>query len=183
MMSASEAPSRRRVALVITRALIVTVGVFAVFYFIPLRTTIDLGTLVRLLIGLALFAALIAWQLRAIVKSPHPALRAMETIAVAIPVFLLLFAATYSLMSQAQPSAFSEAMSRTDALYFTVTVFATVGFGDISPVSTGARVVVTIQMIADLLLLGLVLRAVLDAVERGKARQTQTPSSVAEISP
>ncbi len=171
MMAAPEAPSRRRVALVLTRALVVTVGIFLVFYFIPLRTTIDFGTLVRLLAGLALFAALIAWQLRAIVRSPHPQLQAMETIAVAIPVFLLLFAATYALMSAAQPSAFSEPMTRTDALYFTVTVFATVGFGDLSPVSTAARVVVTIQMIADLLLLGLVLRSILDAVERGKARQ------------
>ena len=172
MMASSEAPSRRRVALVLTRAMVVTVGVFLIFYFIPLRTTIDFGTLVRLLVGLALFAALIAWQLRAIARSPHPQLRAMETIAVAIPVFILLFAATYALMSGAQPAAFSEPMSRTDALYFTVTVFATVGFGDLSPVSTGARVVVTIQMIADLLLIGLVLRSILDAVERGKARQT-----------
>lgn len=175
MMAAPDAPSRRRVALVLTRALVVTVGIFLVFYFIPLRTTIDFGTLVRLLLGLGLFAALIAWQLRGIVKSPYPALRAMETIAVAIPVFLLLFAATYALMSQAQPAAFSEPMTRTDALYFTVTVFATVGFGDLSPVSTAARVVVTIQMIADLLLLGLVLRSILDAVERGKARQAGAP--------
>jgi hypothetical protein len=74
-------------------------------------------------------------------------------------------------MSAAQPAAFTEPMSRTDALYFTVTVFATVGFGDISAVSTAARIVVTLQMIADLLLLGLVLRAVLDAVRRGRGRQ------------
>ena len=63
-------------------------------------------------------------------------------------------------------------MSRTDAVYFSVTVFATVGFGDISPVSDAARVVVTFQMIADLLVLGLVLQAVLDAVSRGRARQS-----------
>lgn len=174
-MAATDAPSRRRVALVLTRAMVVTVGVVVIFYLIPLRTTIDVGTLLRLLAGLAALAILIAWQIRAIVRSPHPALRAVETIAVAIPVFLLLFAATYALMSQAQPAAFSEPMTRTDALYFTVTVFATVGFGDLSPVSTAARVVVTIQMIADLLLLGLVLRSILDAVERGKARQAGAP--------
>jgi voltage-gated potassium channel len=169
-MAAPEAVPRLRVLLVVVRGLLVTTGIVVLYYVIPLRTTIDVGTLVRLLLGLAAFAVLIAWQLRAIVRSPHPALRAVETIAVAIPVFLLMFAATYALMSAAQPAAFSEPMSRTDALYFTVTVFATVGFGDLSPVSTAARVVVTIQMIADLLLLGLVLRAVLDAVDRGKAR-------------
>jgi voltage-gated potassium channel len=36
-----------------------------------------------------------------------------------------------------------------DALYFTVTVLSTVGFGDIVAVGQGARLVVTIQMIFD----------------------------------
>jgi hypothetical protein len=83
-------------------------------------------------------------------------------------------------MSQAQPASFSEAMERTDALYFTVTVFATVGFGDISPVSDAARIVVTIQMIADLLLLGIVLRALLNAIDRGRARQRADPPQPTE---
>jgi Ion channel len=51
------------------------------------------------------------------------------------PFYLLLFAATYYLMSINRPTAFSEGLGRTDALYFTVSVFATVGFGDIAPVS------------------------------------------------
>jgi len=166
-----EAPSRRRIALVLVRTTVVTVGIVVVFYAVPLRTTIDAGTLIRLLVGLAVLAVLLAWQIRAIVLSPHPTLRAAETIAVALPVFIVLFAATYSVMSLAEPAAFSEPMSRTDALYFTVTVFATVGFGDIAPVAAAARVVVTIQMVADLILLGVVLRAILTAVERGRARR------------
>lgn len=165
------APSRRRLALVLVRTLVVTVGLFVVFYAVPLRSVIDLGTLIRLLVGLAALALLIAWQIRAIVRSPHPTLRAVETIAVAIPLFILLFAATYAVMSQAQPAGFTQPMTRTDALYFTVTVFATVGFGDIAAVSTPARVVVTLQMALDLVLLGVVARAILTAVERGRARQ------------
>ena len=170
-----DGPSRGRVVLVLVRALVVVVLIVVIFYVTPLRTTVDVGTLVRLVGGLAVLAAVIAWQLRAIARSPHPALRAIETLAFAIPVFILLFAGTYTLMSQAQPEAFTEVMSRTDALYFAVTVFATVGFGDISAVSEGARVAVTIQMLGDLLLLGLVLRAVLDAVDRGKARHRESP--------
>lgn len=166
----SGTPSRLRVCLTLTRALAVTVLIVIVYYLVPLRATVDLGTLVRLLAGLAALAALIAWQLRVIVRSPYPTLRAVDTVAVAIPLFLILFAATYALMSAAQPAAFTESMSRTDALYFTVTVFATVGFGDISAASPAARIVVTLQMIADLVLLGLVLRAVLDAVKRGHGR-------------
>jgi voltage-gated potassium channel len=101
------------------------------------------------LIGLAAIAGPIIWQIRAIVQARHPGLRAVETLAVVIPTFLLLFAAGYFLASEAQPAVFSEPLTRTDALYFTITVFATVGFGDISPVSEGTRIVVSIQMLAD----------------------------------
>jgi voltage-gated potassium channel len=172
-MTGPDAPSRVRLVLVLTRALVVAVLIVVVYYVLPLRTSVDLGTIVRLAVGLVALGLLIAWQLRAIARSPYPALRAVETLAVVIPVFLLLFAAAYTLMSQAQPAAFSEELSRTDAVYFSVTVFATVGFGDISPVSDPARMVVTFQMIADLLVLGLVLQAVLDAVSRGRARLSE----------
>jgi voltage-gated potassium channel len=165
---------RRRTVVALVRALICTVLIVVVFYVVPLRMTIDVGTLLRLVAGLALLGALIAWQLRGIARSPYPTLRAFETLAVAIPLFLLLFAATYTVLSQVDPASFSEPLSRTDAVYFTVTVFATVGFGDISPVSTAARVVVTFQMFANLLLLGFVVRAVLDAVDRGHGRLKAT---------
>jgi voltage-gated potassium channel len=166
---------RGRAVVVLVRALTCAVLIVVIFYVTPLRMTVDVGTLVRLILGLAVLSALIAWQLRGIARSPYPTLRAFETLAVAIPLFLLLFAATYTILSQVQPAAFTEPMSRTDAVYFTVTIFATVGFGDISPVSTAARALVTVQMIADLLLLGLVLRAVINAVDRGHGRLSQAP--------
>ncbi|WP_433782606.1 potassium channel family protein [Actinomycetospora sp. CA-101289] len=173
-MTAPDAPSRVRLVLVLTRALVVAVLIVVLYYVLPLRTSVDLGTVIRLAVGLVALGLLVAWQLRGIARSPYPALRAIETLAVVIPLFLLLFAAAYTLMSQAQPASFSEEMSRTDAVYFSVTVFATVGFGDISPVSDPARVVVTIQMIADLLVLGFVLQAVVDAVSRGRARLNES---------
>ena len=66
-------------------------------------------------------------------------------------------------------------LTRTDVLYFTVTVFSTVGFGDISAVSQSARLVVTAQMLLDLLALGLVIRAFVGAVQL--ARQQAAPAA------
>jgi len=177
-MTGPEAASRVRLVLVLLRASVVAVLIVVIYYLLPLRVTADRGTILRLVVGLVALSLLLAWQLRTIARSRYPALRAVDTLAAVIPVFLLLFAAAYALLSQDQPAAaFSEELSRTDALYFSVTVFATVGFGDISPVSDPARVLVTVQMLADLLVLGLVLRAVLDAVGRGRARlgEQQTP--------
>ena len=101
----------------------------------------------------------------------YPAVQAVEALAVAVPLFLLLLAAGYSLMSSASPGAFSEPLDRTDAIYVTVAVFATVGFGDIVLVTESARVVVTLQMVGDLLVLGVLLQAILGAVKLGRARR------------
>jgi hypothetical protein len=74
-------------------------------------------------------------------------------------------------MAAISASNFSQPMTRSNALYFTVTVFATVGFGDITATSQAARLVVTGQMIIDLIIIGLGARVILGAVTRGRRRR------------
>ena len=121
-----------------------------------------------LVIGLLVLIGLVTFHVRSIIASPFPALRALEALATSVPFFVLLFASTYVVMATIAASSFSQPMSRTDALYFTVTVFATVGFGDITPKTEAARLVVTGQMIVDLIILGLGARVILGAVTRGR---------------
>ena len=121
--------------------------------------------------GLLAIVGLCTWQVRAIQRARYPAVQAIEGLAFAVPLFLLLFATEYYVLASATPGAFTEPVNRTDALYFTVTVFSTVGFGDIAPVTQAARIAVLVQMVADLLVLGVLLRAVTGAVEAGRARQ------------
>ena len=64
-----------------------------------------------------------------------------------------LVATAYLLLQHSMPTSFTEPITRTDALYFSVTVFTTVGFGDISAKTETARIVMTIQMILDVALL------------------------------
>jgi len=96
---------------------------------------------------------------------------AVEALAAAIPLFLLAFAAAYLRMADADAGAFSEPLSRIDALYFTITVFSTVGFGDITPKTDLARVATMVQMLADLLVVGLVLHLIVGAVKAGLQRR------------
>ena len=91
-----------------------------------------------------------------------------------LPFYLVLFASTYFLMERASAANFTQPLTRTDALYFTVTVFATVGFGDITAKSETARVELIVQMIGDLALLGAGLRVLLGAVQRGRERRSDT---------
>ena len=112
------------------------------------------------------------WQVRAIAGARYPGLRAAEALGLVLPLYLVLFASTYFVMERASAAAFTEPLTRTDALYFAVTVFSTVGFGDITAKSEIARVVLIVQMLADLAVLGAGLQVLLRAVQRGRERRS-----------
>ncbi len=62
----------------------------------------------------------------------------MEGLAFSVPLFILLFATTYYLMDHANTATFEQPLTRIDSMYFSATVFTTVGFGDITAKSQGA---------------------------------------------
>jgi hypothetical protein len=169
-------PGRRRrlIFRAVLRGLLVTTVLVVLYYLLPLDRPLDTGTAVRLLIGLLIFTGLTVWQVRTIAGSRYPGLRAAEALGLIIPLYLLLFASTYFLMERASAANFTQPLTRTDALYFSVTVFATVGFGDITAKSETARVVLIVQMLADLALLGAGARVLLGAVRRGQQRRSDT---------
>ena len=146
-----------------------------IYYLLPLDHSAQWLAVMMLTIGLAVLIGLVAYQVRAISGSRYPGLRALEALAVTVPLFLLLFASTYMVMAALSARSFSQPLNHTDALYFTVTVFATVGFGDITPTAGVARLVVTGQMIVDLIILGLGARVILGAVSRGRQRRPAEP--------
>jgi len=170
-VSAGHHPGRRVAVVVGVRAAGTVVVLLVLYYVLPLDLLTEVPLPVILTVALTALAVVTGLQVRSIVQATYPALRAVEALAVTAPLFLLLFAAVYEVMSAHDPGAFGEpALSRTDALYFTVTVFATVGFGDITARSEPARVLVTVQMMLDLVVLGLGIRLFVGAVERGRRR-------------
>ena len=167
----TRAQRQRGITLGLLRALGITAVLIALYYLAPLNQLTGISLLLSLIIGLLVLAAMTVYQVWAILRAVHPGVRAVEALATTVLLFLLLFAATYFLLSHTSSSNFNvHALTRTDSIYFTVTVFATVGFGDISPASQAARLVVTAQMIFNLTVLGLGVRLIVGAVQQ--ARQT-----------
>jgi ion channel len=165
---------RRLVAGAVLRSVVVAAVLVVLYYVLPLDRPWDADTAVRLLVGLLVFAGVMVWGVRTIAGSRYPGVRAAEALALAFPFFLLLFASTYFEMERASAASFTQPLTRTDALYFAVTVFTTVGFGDITARSETARVVLIVQMLADLAFLGVGVRVLLGAVQRGRARRSET---------
>ena len=159
-------PARRTVVRSALRTAGATAVLVAIYYLLPLRSASISAVVTMLVIGLAALITLVVFQVRSIVSSRFPVLRAIEALATSVPLFLLLFASTYVVMDRLTASNFSEPLTRTDALYFTVTVFSTVGFGDITAKTETARLVVTGQMIADLVILGIAIKVIVGAVRQ-----------------
>jgi voltage-gated potassium channel len=162
---------RRLVVRALLRASLTATVLVVLYFTLPITGSLDGSAAVRLVVGLLALAGVVTWQVRAVLRSEYPGLRAVEALAFAIPLFLLLFAAAYLRMADADAGAFSEPLSRTDALYFTITVFSTVGFGDITPKTDLTRVATMIQMLGDLLAVGLVLHVMVGAVKAGLQRR------------
>jgi hypothetical protein len=114
-------------------------------------------------------------QVPAIVKAEHPVLRALESLAILLPAYLLIFARIYLSTSLTHASAFSQPLTAASALYFTVSVFASVGFGDIVAHTDSVRLLVTVQMLLNLVVFGVVIRLVVSAARRGIARRGDQP--------
>ena len=173
---------RRRIVQVLWTALS-AVPLLTLYYLAPLNGPLDISTLIGFALGLVAFALVIIWQVRAIASSDAPRLRTVRAVVIGVSTLLVVFAATYSVISNSQPDSFSEPLSRTDALYFTLTVFATVGFGDIVAKTDSMRLVVTAQMLINLIVVGAFIRVLISAARRGLETRAATEQGDAPIPP
>ena len=158
--------TRRRVMRSIVRTFVVTGAMVAFYVTAPLDQRPAGAVAVRLLLELIALVLVLVWQIRSVGRSPHPVLRGVEALVVSVPLLVLTFAATYIVVDHNSPGSFTEALSRLDAAYFAVTVLATVGFGDIAPVTDVTRSLVMSQMLVDLAFVGLVAKVLVGAVRR-----------------
>ena len=140
---------------------------FGIYYVVPFTDRTSGESVARLLLAVALFAIVLAWQARRVAHAELPGLRAVQALGAAIPLFLVAFAILYLSLSQGSTSDFSEPLNHTGALYLVITVFSTVGFGDITPKGDLPRILVSIQMLVDLVAIGAVVRLLTTAAKGG----------------
>jgi hypothetical protein len=163
--------SYRDLAGAVARVLISAAVLLAAYFVLPLDRLNAATSVFALVLAVVLFAVLSVVEVRTIVAARFPGLRALEALGTLVPLLLVIFAAVYYSLGVDDPAAFSESMSRLDALYFTLTTFATVGFGDITSVSPLARTVTMIQITVNLVVLGLGVRVVVGAIDYGRRRE------------
>ena len=162
-------------ALTIFLAWLLIVGAF---YLLPIGHESGLRALLRLGADIALVVVVFVWQIRRIAVAELPELRAIEALGIVIAVFLIAFSAIYLAMSHQLAGNFTQPLDHTQALYLTITVFSTVGFGDITPKTDAARLVVSAQMLLDLVVIGAVVRLLFNAAKSRIRPESQPANSL-----
>lgn len=159
--------SRRLVVVGLLRSVAILAAALVVYALLPIESLAAAWT-IGALASLGLFA--VGWvfvrQVRRIAQAPHPVMAAAEAFTLVFGLFLTLFATLYLCVDHDSSGAFSEPLDKLAGIYFSVTVMATVGFGDIAPVGNTARVLVTVQMVLDMILIGAAVKILLGTAKR-----------------
>jgi len=153
------------------RVLRTSVVVFGLYFFLPFDDTGGATPWLLFLGGGVAFLLILVWQISSIMRADYPQLQAIEAVGLATPLLIVVFSAVYLSLSASDPGAFSEELDHVGAMYFTITVLGTVGFGDIAAKGNGPRLLVSAQMVFDLVLIGVVFRLIAEAARRNVERQ------------
>lgn len=166
------AASTRQLVMTVVRVLVAMVALVFAYFAFPTddRDNAALG-LMAVIVAVTIFAAVFWRQLRKIRSSDHPILRAAEAIVLVALVFIILMATVAAAFSYSDVDSYSEPLSRLDALYFTVTTLATVGFGDITPTAPQTRAFTIIQIVLGVVLLGVGLRSLVVMAQNVKQQR------------
>lgn len=169
---ASDARSvRRSASRILARSVLISAVTTYLYFAVPLDRGSRTG--LWLVLGLTLLTLLLGWQTRGILRSRYPGAQAIGAVTTSIPLLVLLFAAAHHVLSLRDPASYTEPLTRLDAAYFATSTFATVGLGDIAPVTQAARIVTTAQVVVDLVIVGVVAHLVLGAVRIALRRRQE----------
>lgn len=74
----------------------------AVYLLLPIDQRFGLETVIGLVLGVVALLAVIGWQMWRIIRSDYPTIRAVEALALIVPLYVLFFATVYFLMNHQQ---------------------------------------------------------------------------------
>jgi len=171
--SITELPKTALVKVLVGSIIRTLFGFLAIFWALSLVPQNPDASLWRpisiVVVAFGVYTIMFRRQMRRIENSRFPAVTSIEAMILIATMFLAFFASMYVMMSAGDPSSFTEPLSHFTAFYFSLTVLATVGFGDITPVSDSARLVCMLQMAIDIVFIAALVRVVSSAAQKSSA--------------
>jgi hypothetical protein len=163
-----------------TRAGIRAVAATVAYFVLPFDESWLIGSLlvVLLIVGLVPFTIR---RFGRVLRSEHVVGDAVSALVMTLVTLVLTFAAAYYVFAQHDATAVNGLSTKLDALYFETTMLTTVGFGDVSAASQGARAVATVNMVMNTIFLGTSIRLLTWAVQHH--HDTEEPPATGQAAP
>lgn len=137
------------------RLLLSVVGMLVIFYAVPVSTRDSTGrvaiSVLLTLIGIGALAWAIFEQVR---RQLHSRSEDIHTLLMLLPLAAMVFALGFYVLEEHSPAQLSGLVTRTDALYFTLSTLTTVGYGDITAQGQLARALVILQLAFNAIFVG-----------------------------
>jgi hypothetical protein len=129
--------------------LLLPVGILGAYFVVPVNAdNAPVGVLLGALLAVAGLAA-VTWVIVDEVQRAEKRLR-LAHLLLALELVVVIFSLAYYWVAVHLPGEFIGLVTRLDALYFALTTVATVGYGDISASGQLARLLVSIQLVFNL---------------------------------
>lgn len=137
------------------RQLLAIAGMVVVFYSAPINTQETTSRTLRAVALTLLGIAALAWAITAQLKRQlHSKDENVRSLLMLLVLVAMVFALGFYSIEEHSPEQIQGMHTRTDALYFTVSTLATVGFGDVHAVGQLARGLVILQLVFNVTFVG-----------------------------
>jgi hypothetical protein len=155
------------------------VGGIALSLYFAMPLDAELGELLAgslVVVGSVALVPLSVRRARQVLVSDHPFLSAAQSLVSAITLLIVSFSSVYFVLATGHQGEITGLRTKIDAMYFTVTIMSTVGFGDITATGQTARGIVIGHMVVDVVLIAVAVRVVSWAL-----KQRQDPDTLEAI--
>jgi hypothetical protein len=156
---------------------LILAAIVVIYFVVPVPERVDPNTVVRGLVAILMVVLLAAGVLRQFRHQLDNADPRVDGLIVSITVVMTVFAFSFYVIEQRDPSQFAELKTRLDALYFAAATGASVGYGDVHAAGQLARALVLVQIIFNVVFIGTavaLLSSRIRAVADARAAQART---------
>ncbi|MGW6425468.1 potassium channel family protein [Nocardia sp. NPDC055053] len=143
------------------------------YYSVPLNGVFELDDWPGQVFGVVSFVAgvvglvwLVWRRIEHFLNAPASAGGRVDGVLLVVCIVCVVFSLFYYRLEQHQPGEFDGLVTRTDALYYTMSTLGTIGYGDVHAVGQVARIATMVQIAFDLVVIGTLAAIVTSSVNR-----------------
>lgn len=151
---------------VMVESLLPAAAILILYFVLPLRGQGAVAVSIIFAVVAVLFSFPLAFRAaKRVMESHQPIVHGGQAVLMILTSVVVAFSGLYYVLGTHYENQMMGVETRLDALYFTLTLTTTVGFGDVHPVGQAARGVATWNMVCNIAIIAIAVRLVMSAIQ------------------